>query len=824
MNPRLLALVLVAYLAGCDDEQITPDPPDPNPCDEGWVDDGGECVPEDCGLGTWGDLDLGDDPSAVVYVDAAAGGTGDGSPSAPFQTLAEAVEAAEGGETSLIVLAAGTYRENLGLNSAHKGLHLAGRCADMVVLDGSGDPQVPILDFGGAMASDSYTLSGLTFTGAEYQALALFKGSYDLHDLVLAGNAGVALEVYGTGTQASLERVEIRDTACDTSGANGHAIDVTMGADLVATDCLLTGNAEVAIYAASDGTTVDLQGVQIHQTAPNGDGDYGAGIMVWDRAELTAESCQLDGNALAGVWVFDPGSTATLTEVIVRYSDNAEVDDMGRALMVDLGASLEARDCLLEENAQSGVYARASGTEVILSGVEILGPATSTGGRGIEIYEGAHVQVSDSVLDHSHEVGVYVANSTIDLEQVEIRDTHTIDGRQGIGILAYGDSIVAARDTVLDGNTEVALLATEGTAVDLERVDILNTEANGDGEFGRGIILLDGATLEARDTVLDGNSDVGLSLEDMHTQALLEDTQILNTRAVGNTAFGYGISLKNNATLEAWRCEIAGNRGIGVQSVLFSDATLYDTVIRGTQLNTMTASGVGAAVGDAATVTLVDSVLQDNRGPGMTVIQGTGRCDGCEFEGNEFAGAVCWTGSLEVTDSTMGSQRVHANLGGGFGIYVQEGSAIQTRLILSGTEIAAQPVAAVWLDATGEFSITDNTLTGGTGLEHDGLILHGNALYAGEGIQAWDGESGLLLMDNLFQDSADPAVLLDGSSASLSGNTYLGNVVDLSQQQCDGLDPPDGYQEATNLDLCPEYDRLVIPVFYYVYPETSAEY
>ena len=165
-----------------------------------------------------------------------------------------------------------------------------------------------------------------------------------------------------------------------------------------------------------------------------------------------------------------------------------------------------------------------------------------------------------------------------------------------------------------------------------------------------------------------------------------------------------------------------------------------------------------------------------------------------------------------------------ANLGGGFGLYVQAEPAATPALTLSGSEVEPQLIAAVWLGAPGSYWIANNTISGSVGISLNGIPAHGNAIYAGAGIEPWDGDSGLLLMNNTFQHAADPAVLLDGASASLVDNIYQGNVVDLAQQACGLLAPPDGYLEAGTLDLCPDYDRLVVPIGFYIYPVSSADY
>ena len=52
---------------------------------------------------------------------------------------------------------------------------------------------------------------------------------------------------------------------------------------------------------------------------------------------------------------------------------------------------------------------------------------------------------------------------------------------------------------------------------------------------------------------------------------------------------------------------------------------------------------------------------------------------------------------------------------------------------------------------------------------------------------AGDGATGLSLVDNTFVDASQIAVLLDASSATLRGNSWQGNFMDVQQQRCDGI-------------------------------------
>ena len=119
--PLLLALLLSA--CGTDT---------PLTCAEGELLDGEQCVPDACGTGTWGDLETGGD---TLYVDASAEDGGDGSMESPFTVIQEGLDAQ--GRKGMVAVAAGTYVENLKVHGDHSGMHLAGRCMELVTIDAS---------------------------------------------------------------------------------------------------------------------------------------------------------------------------------------------------------------------------------------------------------------------------------------------------------------------------------------------------------------------------------------------------------------------------------------------------------------------------------------------------------------------------------------------------------------------------------------------------------------------------------------------------------------------------------------------------------------
>ncbi|MDP6932203.1 MAG: right-handed parallel beta-helix repeat-containing protein [Myxococcota bacterium] len=263
MHYTLSVPLLLALLLACstDTEPVT--------CAEGELLDGDACVPEACGTGTWGDLETNGD---TLYVDASAEAGGDGSKESPFTVIQEGLDAQE--ERAMVAVAAGTYVENLQMTGDHSGLHLAGRCRELVVIDGSEGSQDDyetgcgiFLDAFGI--TDSWAVSGVTVTGAPWDGIYQYLGTLTVDRVRLLENGarGLTLE-FGTllatdclvqgnhelgvflgGASATFERVQVMDTWDEW----GRGIQVIDGSTLIATDCLVQGNQDGGVFAdASD--------------------------------------------------------------------------------------------------------------------------------------------------------------------------------------------------------------------------------------------------------------------------------------------------------------------------------------------------------------------------------------------------------------------------------------------------------------------------------------------------------------------------------------------------------------------------------------------
>ncbi|MDP6934643.1 MAG: right-handed parallel beta-helix repeat-containing protein, partial [Myxococcota bacterium] len=296
MRYPLSVLPLFALVLGCGVGT------EPLVCGEGELLDGEQCVPEACGTGTWGDLDTDGD---TLYVDAASDPGGDGSKAHPFTRIQDGLDAQQ--ERAMVAVAAGTYVENLQMTSDHSGVHLAGRCRELVTVDASQGSEESWEQGCGVYLEKTvlvsgWTVSDLTVIGAPWVGIYQHEGELTLDriDAVGCGRRGIAVEygsleasdcrvrdnleigMYLSSGSFVLERMEILDTQPDGDGDLGHGLHLrNSSVELV--DSLLEGNHDVGVLLEStDGV---LQGVEILDTR-SGQDEFGAGLVAQDQSFL----------------------------------------------------------------------------------------------------------------------------------------------------------------------------------------------------------------------------------------------------------------------------------------------------------------------------------------------------------------------------------------------------------------------------------------------------------------------------------------------------------------------------------------------------------
>ena len=534
-----------------DDDDDTTEPVD---CAEGFVFDGtlpdefletypDRCVPEACGAGPWGDLEL---DETTVYVDVHHGSDadGDGSDEAPLATIQTGLNTA-GNNGVTVAVAAGTYPEVLSLLSDHDGVHLAGRCPELVVVDASvGTSEDSGLLLNAVMANKEWTVSGLTITGANNGGVWLDGGNLTMIAVDVIGNTRHGIFGRYAGNTITLDHVNVRETL-PLGNSHGRGLHIQTSISVEASHCVFEDNAEYGVYvsgatlelnssridnnvevglfAIGPGVMVTLDTVEITGTMPASNGQC-RGINMQDDGEFRATSSVIDGNCGMGMYASGEETLVVFTDTHVTNTVPDDAQGDARGVNVQGGARFEATGGTIAGNGSLGVFSTVAGTEVVLDGVEISGngfDGRSTGGWGIEVH----------------------GDSTFEATSCTITDNNTL------GLLVTGENTLA--------------ILTGGEVSDTQRLE--------DGTGGWGIQVSNGARLEATSTEVLGVAEIGIIGYDFNTELILDSVEIRDTRRGYPMEVAVGLVAQGGAVVDAQNCTVTGDQGIGLLAAAYGD-------------------------------------------------------------------------------------------------------------------------------------------------------------------------------------------------------------------------------------------------------------
>lgn len=766
------------------------------------------CVPAACGVGPWGGLAVGE---GTIYVDAAAVEGGDGSATSPLRSIQEGIDAVTASDGDLVAIAGGTYVENVAMSDDQHGITLAGRCSDLVIVDGSAAEASSALQVIGYRRAPEITLQGMTATGSTEGGVWLERAVVTGSDLQIRDNQVHGLVVW-TDAEVTLRGVTISGSLPNRAGNYGRGINLGGASELTLSTAVLQDNAEVGISLMDVGTSATLVDTQILDTAPDWMGAMGRGISVQDGATVHATRCTIAGNAEAGVVVIGAGAVVSLVDSDV--TDTAAGLEVSGGVFVQEGGTATITGGTLARNAGSAVYVGGEGTSAVISGASLLDSlpaANGYAGEGLLVQDYAHVEVEGTLIDGNGEAGAAVHyGATLVLEDCTVSRTHPdLDPSGGMGIDVQSGASLVLRRSVVHANFGVGILAAgEGCTVTIEDTVISGTTLGAQQGATLGLVFQEGASGEVSGCSLLDNAGGGLGVLSLAT-ATVRDSEVAGSSADENGYYGAGVTVGGGASLafEGGSVHDSANAGIIVAGE-GSSLTLTGTTVLDTLRDRGPSLGFGIGVQEDGVVTATGVTVSGTGGPGFLVMDGSLACDDCTLTDNAFAEAVLAGGVLEITNSRLGTALPDASLGGGFGVYANELFAASS-LSFFDSEVDGQPYAAVWLDGPGAWDIEGNTLHGSPGVDTGAGYIHGNAVFAERGPTAWDGATGLNLVDNSFTGAAGIGVFLQGSSARMEGNAWSTNGLDIRQQACSGVVPLDVSElGATTVEICPASNVL----------------
>ncbi|MDP6934885.1 MAG: right-handed parallel beta-helix repeat-containing protein, partial [Myxococcota bacterium] len=169
---------------------------------------------------------------------------------------------------------------------------------------------------------------------------------------------------------------------------------------------VIEGNRGLGVYVGA--STVTMEGVQVLDTRPDEDHEYGYGIQVSDQSSLTLTDCLLQDNHLIGLGVKD--SSVSLDGVQILGTTRGIGASAGFGLISQESAQVIATDLQVQGTDGPGIYAVLGGrvecTDCTLSDNAFAGAAAQTGGA--LVVQGSLVEGTTAEANNGGGVGVFV--------------------------------------------------------------------------------------------------------------------------------------------------------------------------------------------------------------------------------------------------------------------------------------------------------------------------------------------------------------------------------------------------------------------------------
>jgi len=616
--------------------------------------------------------------------------------------------------------------------------------------------------------------------------------------VVVRGASEAGVQVQGAGSTVDLVDLAVSDVV-DHEGVAGFGLavydaTVTLGALDVRN---VTGAGVLFAGAAVSAGTVRIEGVSPGDSRR---GELGYGLYVGSLASVALAGVEVSDCHGAGVVVSDAGTLLELSGASVSGVRAAAATRLGLGLMAQYEGELHAEDVVVEGVATAAVGTAGGGrAEVRGATFGELRPEPEDVVYGLVAVNG-EVVLEDVDGEGWIRAAVQVTGGSLDATSLRLLGGTLNTYGDGAGIQVDGGGRAELADVEIEGAPVRALIAYgAGSELTLSGGRVADSvDASGIG-YATLVEAVDGGRVEASALALGGGLR-GAVLADAGTVRLVDST-LAGTR--GADGVGTGFQASGAGWLDLEGVEVSDVDAVGIL-VTGAGSTLTAThlVVADVRPVTSTPVAIGLVVQDGAEATLTDAQLRGVGGPGLLASTGARvHAEGLVVDEVEFAGVVADGASLTLGGVAIGGVAASPSFGGGLGLYLASTSG-ETAVALDGGEVAASPLAAVWIDGPGSYLLDGLALAGGEGAELGGGRVHGNAIYAHD--------ADVTVIDSTLATSR-VAVLLDDAGATLAGNRWEGNTVDLVVQACGdhGVPEVDG---ATDPQLCPTYDLPVLPL------------
>lgn len=366
------------------------------------------------------------------------------------------------------------------------------------------------------------------------------------------------------------------------------------------------GTIAEAIAAASPGDTIALRS-----------GTYAASVAL--PAGVTLHGACVEGTIVRGaIGGVTEGTISVRAAASLR---NLTIEGERPGIVIHAG-TLDVAAVRIEGARVAGVLIiggglRADGLIVRGTRAEV---ASGLAGRGVDVEPGGSAEISRALIEGNHDFGVFAAGPLV-LTDAVVRDTQMqLDGTHGRGVNVIGGASARIERTVVERSHETGVFASQASTIELTDVLVRTVEPVVDD--GAGVSIEMGSTGMLARVRIEDTSGAGLSVSRSNVTAReLVVRDVAPEIEAGDRGFGVDVFANSAATIERVLIERTRAAAIAVNlgaSLIASDLIVRDVGAR--ELEDDMGNGVIAL---GSSVELTRARIERTAGEAVSIADGT---------------------------------------------------------------------------------------------------------------------------------------------------------------------------------------------------------
>lgn len=363
---------------------------------------------------------------------------------------------------------------------------------------------------------------GTTYGVASQRAAVL-----EIVDSAIVDNEMMNVSVYRDAAKGMLDHVVVRDGLPRTAGGNmgklGVGVYASDGGETTLVESAVIDHFGGGVVAARGGGApgkLTVMRSSIRGVKRNGI-DTARGVEAGNGSQLTIEQSTISGSEEHEI-LATSGATIEAKNVTTRGNvHNLPSMRSGTGLLASDKGVAKAKDCAFVAPFQNGVQSQLGGS-IELDGAVIRdvvkGTALAEGrgnlGYGLIARSQSSVKASRTWIDRASAVAVLSGGqSRVSLFETLVTDTQYNGGIGGRGLSLEEASIATVERSAFLGNTEVGLVAMEGSTLTMIESTVDGTRFDRDDRFGIGALIYGGSTATFDRSTLRASQGIGLAVD-----------------------------------------------------------------------------------------------------------------------------------------------------------------------------------------------------------------------------------------------------------------------------------------------------------------------